>query len=54
MIANKKQTQQRKVSITKSFEYIGNVVKIQETDLNIIRFNADAWKEVSQNQISLF
>lgn len=34
-----------------SFKYIG--IK-SEDNTDIIKFNADAWKEVSQNQISLF
>lgn len=51
---NSKGGQQRKVSITKSFEFIGNVDDIREEELNILRFNSDAWKNVSQNQISLF
>mgnify|MGYP003434095565 CR=1 FL=1 len=38
-------------AITKSYKYIG----IKSTDSeNIVIFNADAWKEVSQNQISMF
>ncbi len=38
-------------AITKSYKYIGNG-STENTD--IITFNADAWKEVAQNQISLF
>lgn len=38
-------------SITKSYKYIGEHSN-DSTDL--ITFNADAWKEVAQNQISLF
>lgn len=38
-------------AITKSFKYIGNP-SIESTD--IITFNADVWKKVAQNQISLF
>ena len=38
-------------AITKSFKYIGNKSKDSE---NMIIFNADAWKEVAQNQISMF
>jgi predicted acetyltransferase len=41
----------RKESITKSYKFIGE--KSTE-DLDILNFNADAWKEVAQNQISLF
>jgi ABC-type ATPase involved in cell division/GNAT superfamily N-acetyltransferase len=38
-------------AITKSFKYIGNK---NLDNYDIITFNADAWKEVAQNQISLF
>lgn len=38
-------------AITKSFKYIGEA-SMCSTDM--ITFNADAWKEVAQNQISLF
>lgn len=38
-------------AITKSYKYIG---KGSEENTNIITFNADAWKEVAQNQISIF
>jgi ABC-type lipoprotein export system ATPase subunit/predicted acetyltransferase len=41
----------RKESITKSYKYIGEESK---EDLSILKFNADAWKDVAQNQISLF
>ena len=41
----------RKESITKSYKYIG---KLSCENLNILKFNADAWKDVAQNQISLF
>lgn len=51
---NEKGGQQRKVSITKSFEFIGDVDIIKEDELNILTFNADAWKEVAQNQTTLF
>ena len=41
----------RKESITKSYKYIGEI----STELeNILIFNAEAWKDVSQNQISMF
>lgn len=40
-----------KESITKSFEYIGPV---SQDSTDIINFSADAYKNVSQNQISLF
>ena len=40
-----------KESITKSYKYIGEESK---EDLSILKFNADAWKNVAQNQISLF
>jgi len=53
-LENEKGGQQRKVSITKSFEFVGDVSHIKEQDLNLIQFNADAWKYVAQNQISLF
>ena len=53
-LENEKGGQQRKVSITKSFEYIGDVSHIHQKELDIIRFNVDAWKDVAQNQISLF
>ena len=38
-------------AITKSYKYIGKPLN-HSTD--IITFNADAWKEVAQNQISMF
>jgi hypothetical protein len=41
----------RKESITKSYKYIGEESK---EDLSILKFNADAWKDISQNQLSLF
>jgi ABC-type lipoprotein export system ATPase subunit/GNAT superfamily N-acetyltransferase len=41
-------------SFAYSFLFIGDVSNIKEDELNILRFNADAWKEVAQNQISLF
>jgi ABC-type lipoprotein export system ATPase subunit/predicted acetyltransferase len=41
----------RKESITKSYKYIGDESK---EDLSILKLNADAWKDVAQNQISLF
>lgn len=37
-----------------SFLYIGDVEDINEEELKILKFNADAYKKVSQNQISLF
>jgi hypothetical protein len=43
----------RKESITKSFEYIGDIFN-DERVLDIIRFDANAYKDVSQRQISLF
>ena len=51
---NEKGGQQRKVSITKSFEFIGDTRNVKLDELNILKFNADAYKEVSQNQISIF
>lgn len=53
-LENEKGGQQRKVSITKSFEFVGDVSHIKDEELNLIQFNADAWKYVAQNQISLF
>ena len=41
----------RKESISKGYKYIGLEHK---EDVNIVTFNADAWKEVAQNQISIF
>ena len=41
----------RKESITKSYKYIGEEHKY---DIEILTFNADAYKEVAQNQISIF
>ena len=38
-------------AVTKSYKYIGS---IHSDSTDIITFNADAWKEVAQNQISLF
>lgn len=38
-------------AITKSFKYIGNG---SNENLQILQFNADAWKDVAQNQLSLF
>lgn len=40
-----------KESVTKSYKYIGEEYK---DDINILVFNADAYKEVAQNQISMF
>ena len=48
---NLKQDQQRKVSVAKSYKYIG---KTHFGNINVLVFNADAYKEVSQNQISMF
>jgi len=42
---------QIKESVTKSYKFIGEET-IQNID--IIRFNKDAWKDVAQNQISMF
>ena len=41
-------------SLTKSFKYTGSFSEITQTDLNVIQFNAEAWKDVAQNQISIF
>ena len=40
-----------KESVTKSYKYIG---KQFEDEIHIITFNADAWKNVAQNQTRLF
>tara|TARA_R110000851_G_scaffold325893_1_gene494122 strand:- start:111 stop:1271 length:1161 start_codon:yes stop_codon:yes gene_type:complete len=48
---NLKQDQQRKVSVAKSYKYIG---KPYDGNIDIVVFNADAYKDVSQNQISMF
>lgn len=41
----------RKESITKSYKYIGEQSKL---DLSILTFNAEVFKDIAQNQISLF
>jgi hypothetical protein len=41
----------RKESITKSYKYIGETSTL---DTSIITFSADAYKDYSQRQISLF
>jgi len=41
----------RKESIAKGYKYIGNEYK---KSIDLLTFNADAWKEVAQNQISIF
>ena len=41
----------RKESITKSFKYIGQEHK---SNIDVIIFNSDSWKYISQNQIKLF
>lgn len=41
----------RKESITKSYKYIGEESKL---DLSILTFNAEVFKDIAQNQISLF
>ena len=48
---NLKQEQQRKVSVAKSYKYIG---KPYDGNIDVLIFNADAYKEVSQNQIQMF
>ena len=40
-----------KESITKSYKYTGQEYK---DNINILVFNADAYKEVAQNQIAMF
>ena len=44
----------RREAITKSFEFIGDVSNIKEEELNILRFKSEVYKDVAQNQISLF
>lgn len=44
----------RREAITKSFEFIGSTDDITEKELSLIRFNSNAYKDISQNQISLF
>lgn len=41
----------RKESITKSYKYIGEESKL---DISILTFSADVFKDIAQNQISLF
>lgn len=41
----------RKESITKSYKYIGEQSKL---DISILTFSADVFKDIAQNQISLF
>lgn len=41
-------------SLTKSFKFTGSYDEITKSDLDLILFNADAWKDVAQNQISIF
>lgn len=41
----------RKESITKSYKYIGEKSKL---DISIVTFSADVFKDIAQNQISLF
>ena len=38
-------------AITKSYKYIGEPIN-DNTD--VITFNADAWKDVAQNQLNIF
>lgn len=52
LLDNKNNFQQlRKESITKSFKYIGEK---SNDDLSIIKFKSDVYKNIGQNQISLF
>ena len=37
-----------------AFEYIGIIDNVIENDLKMLNFNSDAYKEVAQNQISMF
>lgn len=41
-------------STTKSVKWIGDVSHIDDSETEVIRMNAGAWKDVAQNQISLF
>jgi len=41
----------RKESITKSYKYIGEK---SNDDLSIIKFKTEIYKDVAQNQISMF
>jgi GNAT superfamily N-acetyltransferase len=50
-LENEKLGQQRKLAITKSYKYIGQETTI---DTSIVEFSADAYKDYSQRQISLF
>ena len=50
-IENAKDGQQRKLAITKSYKYIGEQTNI---DTKIVEFSADAYRDYSQRQISLF
>jgi hypothetical protein len=50
-LENEKLGQQRKLAITKSYKYIGQETNI---DTKIVEFSADAYKDYSQRQISLF
>lgn len=52
-LENSKSKQQRKESITKSFEYIGESFENNEI-LYLIQFDGNAYKDYSQRQISLF
>jgi GNAT superfamily N-acetyltransferase len=52
LLYNKNNFQQlRKESITKSYKYIGEV---SNDDLSIIKFKSEIYKDVAQNQISMF
>jgi GNAT superfamily N-acetyltransferase len=50
-LENAKEGQQRKLAITKSYKYIGESSTL---DTSIVTFSADAYKDYSQRQISMF
>ena len=54
-MASKKQKTQGEYNtstrISKSYKFIGDK---NDINTNLITFNADAWKDVAQNQISMF
>lgn len=50
-LAKGSSSQLRKESITKSYKYIGEESKL---DLSILTFSAEVFKDIAQNQISLF
>lgn len=50
-LAKGSSSQLRKESITKSYKYIGEESKL---DISILTFSADVFKDIAQNQMSLF